>query len=205
MQWRDRLAQMGSRRTMDWPNYFPLDFLASWVAQALLEQYQMSGLEPYASDSRGRLSCTQRSCDICSLHKHWDWMPSVCLCLFLSSLVHKNSTKWVWLSNLLRKSSNFNLVMHFQMLYLQSSHLCVIYRQKSTTVLFVNSKCPWQHDSCHGKVKKLAALTWCTNESKHYFNHINITHPPSWQTPTFVPQEVQVYIIEVFYPYTGLN
>ena len=37
-------------------NYFPIDFLASWVAQDAHEQYRMSGLEPYASDSRGRLS-----------------------------------------------------------------------------------------------------------------------------------------------------
>ena len=37
MQWRDRLAQRDSCRTMDWPNYFPIDFLASWVAQDLHE------------------------------------------------------------------------------------------------------------------------------------------------------------------------
>ena len=64
----------------------------------------------------------------------------VFVCHFISSLVHKNSAKWVWLPNLLRKSSNYKMVMHLQMVYFQSSHLCVIYRQISTTVLFV--KCP---------------------------------------------------------------
>ena len=88
--------------------------------------------------------------------------PTLCVfvCHFLLSLVHKNSDKWVWLSNLLRKSSNFNIVMHFGIVYLQSSYLCVIYRQMSIIVLFV----------C---LKKPAALQWCTNESKHYINHIN--------------------------------
>ena len=84
MQWRDRLALRDSCRAMDWPNYFPIDFLASRVAQDPHEQYRMSGLEPYASDSRGRLFCTQQSCNVCSLHRHWDWIPlshSVCLCL----------------------------------------------------------------------------------------------------------------------------
>ena len=60
---------------MNWHNYFPINILASWVAQDPHKQYQMSGLEPYASDSRGRLFCTQQSCNICSLHRHWDWIP----------------------------------------------------------------------------------------------------------------------------------
>ena len=51
----------------------------------------------------------------------------VFVCHFLSSLVHKNSAKWAWFSHLLRKSFNFEMAMHFQMLYLQSSHWCVIY------------------------------------------------------------------------------
>ena len=105
IQWRDSLAQRDSCRTMDWRNYFPIDFLASWVAQDLHEHYQMSRLEPYGSDSRGRLLCTQKSCNICSLQRHWDWIPSVCH--FLSSLVHKNSAKWVWLSNFAQKILQF--------------------------------------------------------------------------------------------------
>ena len=87
------------------------------------------------------------------------------------------------------------------MIYLKSSHLCVTYGQIFTTALFVNSK--WLHGSYHGKVKPVA-LPWCTNESKHYINHINLTHPQSWQTPTPVPQEVQVHIVEVLYPNTEL-
>ena len=73
-----------SCRAMDWPNYFPIDFLASQVAQDPHEQYRMSGLEPYASDSRGRLFCTEQSCNICLPHRHWDWIALshyVCLCL----------------------------------------------------------------------------------------------------------------------------
>ena len=96
---KKQTSSKGFIRTMDWPNYFPIDFLASWVAQDPHEQYQMSGLEPYASDSRDRLFCTRRTCNICSLHRHWHWIPSVCLCHFLSSLVHKNSAKWIWLAN----------------------------------------------------------------------------------------------------------
>ena len=42
-----------------------------------------------------------------------------------------------------RKSYNFKMVMHSQMVHLQSSHLCMIYKQISTTVLFVIRKCPW--------------------------------------------------------------
>ena len=189
MQWRDRLAQRDSCRAMDWPNYFPIDFLAFRVAQDTHEQYWMSVLEPYASDSRARLFCIQQSCYICSLHRHWDWIPlshSVCLCLhFLLSLVHKNSDKWVWLSNLLRKSSNFKIVMHFEIVYLRSSHLCVIYRQMSIIVLFV---C-W---------KKPPALPWCTNEFRHCTNHMNPTHP------SYIYLEVQVNTVGVLYPNTRL-
>ena len=65
MQWRNRLAQRDSCRTVDWPNHFPIDLLASWVAQDPHEQHRMSGLELYASDSRGRLFCTQKSCNTC--------------------------------------------------------------------------------------------------------------------------------------------
>ena len=70
--------------------------------------------------------------------------PILCVfvCHFLLSLVHKNSDKWVWLSNLLRKSSNFKVVMHFGLVHLRSSHLCVIYRQMSIIVLFVCLKKP---------------------------------------------------------------
>ena len=142
MQWRDRLAQRDSCRTIDWPNYFPIDFLASWVAQDPHEQYQMSGLEPYASDYRGKLFCTQKSCDICSLHRHWDWIASVCLCLlfFWSSRILPNGFHYpIWSEN----PPNLKMVMHLQMLYLQSNHPCVIYGQISTTVLIVNSICPW--------------------------------------------------------------
>ena len=165
-----RLAQRDSCWTMDWPNYFPIDFLASRAAQDPHEQYRMCGLEPYTSDSRGRFFCTQKSWNICSLHRHWDWILSVCLCRFLSRLIQTNSAKWVWLSNLLRKFINSKMVVHFQIVYLQFSHVCLIYGQISTTALFVNSKCPW-----------------CTNKSKHYINHINLTHPQSWQTPTPIP------------------
>ena len=42
MQWRERLSQKDSCRTMNWPNYFPIDLLATCVAQDLLEQYQMN-------------------------------------------------------------------------------------------------------------------------------------------------------------------
>ena len=56
----------------------------------------------------------------------------------------------------------------------------------------------------HGKVKKPAALPWCTNESKHYINHFNLTHPQSLQNPTFIPIEVQVHIVQVLYRNTGL-
>ena len=61
------------------------------------------------------------------------WLcPTMCvfLCHFLLSLILKNSDKWVWLSNLIRKSSNFKIVMHFGIVYLWSNHLCVIYRHK---------------------------------------------------------------------------
>ena len=189
-----RLAQRDSCRAMDWSNYFPIDFLASRVAQDPHEQYWMSVLEPYASDSRARLFCTQQSCNIFLLHRHWDWIPlshSVCLCHFLLTLVHKNSDKWVWLSNLLRKSSNFKIVMHFEIVYLISSHLCVIYRQMSIIVLFV----------CF---KKPAALPWSTNEFRHCINHINLTHPQSWQIPSYIPLEVQVNTVGVLYPNTRL-
>ena len=168
MQWRDRLAQWDSCKAMDWP----INFLASRVDQDPHDQYRMPGREPYASDSRGRLFCTQQLCNICSLHRHCDWIPlshSVCLCLLFPtyiSLVHKNSEKWVWSSNLLRKSSIFKIVMHFGIVYLQSSNVCGIYRQMSIIVLFV----------C---LKKPAALPWCTNESKQYINHMNLTHPQS--------------------------
>ena len=121
----------------------------------------------------------------------------VFLCNFLCSLVHKNTAKWVWLSNLLKNSFDFKMAMHFQLVYIQSSQMCVIYGQISATVLFVNSKHPWKHGCYHGKVKKPASLPWCSNETKHYINHINVTHPQSWQTPTLVPQEVQVHIVKV--------
>ena len=170
MQWRDRLAQRDSCRTMDWPNYFPIDFLAFRVTQDPHEQYRMSGLEPYASDSRGRLFCTVLKSHVISAHYTGIKTESplcVFVCHFLSSLVHTNLAKWVWLSNFLRKSSDFKMVMHFQMVYLRSRHMCVLYGQISTIVLFVNSRCPWKHGSYHGKVKKLAALPWCTNEALH--------------------------------------
>ena len=115
----------------------------------------------------------------------------VFVCHFLLSLVHKDADKWVWLSNLLRKSSNFKIVMHFGIAYLRSSHLCVKYRQMSFIVLFV----------C---LTKPAALPWCTNESKHYINHLNLTHPQSWQIPSYIPLEVQVNTVWVLYPNTGL-
>ena len=76
--------QTSSCRAMDWPNYFPIDFLASRVAQDPHDQYRVSGFKPYASDSRGKLFCTQQSCNICSLHRQWDRIPLshfVCLCL----------------------------------------------------------------------------------------------------------------------------
>ena len=125
---------------------FPIDFLASWVAQDPHEQDRMSGLEPYASDSRGRFSVL-KSHVISAYYKGIVAQSLLCVfaCHFLSSLVHTNSAKWVCLFNLLRKSSNFKMAMHFQMVYLQSSHPCVIYRQISTIVMFVNSKCPWKH------------------------------------------------------------
>ena len=70
--------------------------------------------------------------------------PILCVfvCHFLLSLVHKNSDKWVWLSNLLRKSSNFKIDIHFEIVYPRSSHLCVIYRQMSIIVQFVCLKKP---------------------------------------------------------------
>ena len=59
-----------------------------------------------------------------------------------------------------------------------------------------------EYGSYYGKVKKQTAHPWwCTNESKHY---INPTHAQSWQTPTPIAQEVQVHIVEVLYPNTGL-
>ena len=115
--------------------------------------------------------------------------PILCVfvCHFLLSLVHKNSDKWVWLSNLLRKSSNFKIDIHFEIVYPRSSHLCVIYRQMSIIVQFV----------C---LKKPAALPWCTNEVRHCINHMNLTHPQSWQIPSYIPLEVQVNTVGVLYP-----
>ena len=102
--------------------------------------------------------------------------PTLCVFVghFLHSLVQNNSDKWVWLSNLLRKSSNFEIVMHFGIVYLRSSHLCVIYRKMFIKVLFV----------C---LKKPAALLLSTNESNHYINNKNLTHPQSWQIPSYIP------------------
>ena len=53
-------------------------------------------------------------------------------------------------------------------------------------------------------LKKPAALPWCTNESKHYINHMNLTHPQSWQIPSYIPLEVQVNTVGVLYPNTKL-
>ena len=143
MKWRDRLAQRDSCRTMDWPNYFPLDFLASWVAQDPHEHTWCLDLNHTPQITEADVSVLKSH--VISAHYTGIEIESILcvfVCYFPISLVHKNSAKWVWLSNLLRKSSNFKMVMHFQMVYLQCNHPCVIYGQISTTVLFVNSKWP---------------------------------------------------------------
>ena len=124
MQWRDRLAQSDSCRTIGCPNYRFLSI-------------------PGGSRSTWTLPDVW-TWTICPRFRRQSFLYSkVCieteslLCVFvynfLSSLVHKNSAKF----------SIVKMVMHFQMVYLQSSHLCAIYGQISTTVMFVNNKCPW--------------------------------------------------------------
>ena len=118
MQWKDRLALRDSCRTMDWPNYFPIDFLVSWVAQDPHKQCRMSGLEPYASDSRGRFSVLKSH--VISAHYtgiETESLLCVFVCQFLSSLVHKNSAKWVWLCYFLRKFFNFMVYSWIQALH----------------------------------------------------------------------------------------
>ena len=121
MQWRDRLAQRDVSRTMDWHNYFSNIFFSTLGGSRSTRT--IPDVWTHASDSRGKCFCTQQSCNICSLHIHWDWIPCPNLCVFvchfLSSLDHKKSAKWIWLSNLFRKSSSFKMTMPLQMVYLQ--------------------------------------------------------------------------------------
>ena len=87
----------------------------------------------------------QQSCNICSLYRHWKWIPLSqygCLCHFISSLVHKHTAKWVYYPVCSENPPGLRWSC-IPRWYISNPVICVLYGQMSITVLFVNSKCPW--------------------------------------------------------------